>query len=142
MRDAGLAANVIGANHFLLSGERWHCKRMEDDLPLELPHVEKYSPGPEGEGPLANIPEWVAAGGIRDEHDAGLCRFIMVFLRYMDPKNNETFCDRKASDYWNQVDIYIGGTEHAVGHLLYSRMWTKVCMTWDILVLMNRLRSW
>ncbi len=48
------------------------------------------------------------------------------FLRYMDPHNNQTFCDRKASDYWNQVDLYIGGTEHAVGHLLYSRMWTKV----------------
>jgi leucyl-tRNA synthetase len=48
------------------------------------------------------------------------------FLRYMDPNNNQTFCDRKASDYWNQVDLYIGGTEHAVGHLLYSRMWTKV----------------
>ncbi|CAN5718306.1 hypothetical protein BH11BAC4_BH11BAC4_12710 [soil metagenome] len=48
------------------------------------------------------------------------------FLRYMDPENTETFCDRKASDYWNQVDVYIGGTEHAVGHLLYSRMWTKV----------------
>ena len=48
------------------------------------------------------------------------------FLRYMDPHNAETFCDRKASDYWNQVDLYIGGTEHAVGHLLYSRMWTKV----------------
>ena len=48
------------------------------------------------------------------------------FLRYMDPHNSETFCDRKASDYWNQVDLYIGGTEHAVGHLLYSRMWTKV----------------
>lgn len=48
------------------------------------------------------------------------------FLRYMDPKNNQTFCDRTASDYWNQVDVYIGGTEHAVGHLLYSRMWTKV----------------
>ncbi len=48
------------------------------------------------------------------------------FLRYMDPHNSETFCNRKASDYWNQVDLYIGGTEHAVGHLLYSRMWTKV----------------
>jgi leucyl-tRNA synthetase len=48
------------------------------------------------------------------------------FLRYMDPNNETTFCDRKASDYWNQVDLYIGGTEHAVGHLLYSRMWTKV----------------
>ena len=48
------------------------------------------------------------------------------FLRYMDPHNTQTFCDSKASDYWNQVDLYIGGTEHAVGHLLYSRMWTKV----------------
>ncbi len=48
------------------------------------------------------------------------------FLRYMDPHNDKAFCDRKASDYWNQVDLYIGGTEHAVGHLLYSRMWTKV----------------
>ncbi len=48
------------------------------------------------------------------------------FLRYMDPENKETFCDRKASDYWGQVDVYVGGTEHAVGHLLYSRMWTKV----------------
>ncbi len=48
------------------------------------------------------------------------------FLRYMDPTNTETFCVRKASDYWNQVDVYVGGTEHAVGHLLYSRMWTKV----------------
>ncbi len=48
------------------------------------------------------------------------------FLRYMDPKNDQTFCDRKASDYWGQVDVYVGGTEHAVGHLLYSRMWTKV----------------
>ncbi|SFQ00650.1 leucine--tRNA ligase [Parafilimonas terrae] len=47
------------------------------------------------------------------------------FLRYMDPHNNETFCSKKASDYWNQVDVYVGGTEHAVGHLLYSRMWTK-----------------
>jgi leucyl-tRNA synthetase len=47
------------------------------------------------------------------------------FLRYMDPHNNEIFCDRKVSDYWNQVDVYVGGTEHAVGHLLYSRMWTK-----------------
>ncbi len=48
------------------------------------------------------------------------------FLRYMDPQNEQTFCDRTVSDYWSQVDLYVGGTEHAVGHLLYSRMWTKV----------------
>src|SRR5829696_2449132 len=47
------------------------------------------------------------------------------FLRYMDPNNDQTFCDKTVSSYWNQVDLYVGGTEHAVGHLLYSRMWTK-----------------
>ncbi len=47
------------------------------------------------------------------------------FLRYMDPHNDQEFCNKKISDYWNQVDLYVGGTEHAVGHLLYSRMWTK-----------------
>ena len=55
------------------------------------------------------------------------------FLRYMDPHNNQTFCNRKASDYWNQVDLYIGGTEHAVGHLLYSRMWTKVLFDLELI---------
>lgn len=66
--------------------------------------------------------------GVRRETSTmpGYAGSSWYFLRYMDPHNKETFCDRKASDYWNQVDLYIGGTEHAVGHLLYSRMWTKV----------------
>jgi leucyl-tRNA synthetase len=55
------------------------------------------------------------------------------FLRYMDPHNNEEFCSREASDYWGQVDLYIGGTEHAVGHLLYSRMWTKFLYDMDLI---------
>lgn len=242
----------------------------EKELPLELPHVESYKPGPEGEGPLANIPEWYLnpnpspqvekgtgaanvpkykvhapvqyelARTMRKEHteaedklwqvlrnnqagakfrrqhpiDAYIVDFISLqdklivevdggyhetdeqrkydevrtsilkeigfdvirfrneevikdpykirdiikdklaatipsplaergqgvretntmpgyagsswyFLRYMDPHNDAAFCDRKVSDYWGQVDLYIGGTEHAVGHLLYSRMWTK-----------------
>jgi len=71
---------------------------------------------------------WRGAGGegLRETNTMpGYAGSSWYFLRYMDPHNNETFCDRKASDYWNQVDLYIGGTEHAVGHLLYSRMWTK-----------------
>ncbi len=97
----------------------------ESALPLELPHVEKYGPGPEGEGPLANVKAWT------DQHletntMPGYAGSSWYFLRYMDPHNNDTFCDRAISDYWNQVDIYIGGTEHAVGHLLYSRLWTKI----------------
>ncbi len=72
---------------------------------------------------------WRGAGGeVKRETSTmpGYAGSSWYFLRYMDPHNATTFCDRKASDYWNQVDLYIGGTEHAVGHLLYSRMWTKV----------------
>lgn len=96
----------------------------EGALPLELPHIEKYGPGPEGEGPLANIPEWTAQH-LETNTMPGYAGSSWYFLRYMDPHNPLTFCDRKISDYWGQVDLYIGGTEHAVGHLLYSRMWTK-----------------
>ena len=96
----------------------------ETELPLLLPEVDSYSPGPEGEGPLANIPEWVAKE-LETNTMPGYAGSSWYFLRYMDPHNDKAFCDRKVSDYWGQVDLYIGGTEHAVGHLLYSRMWTK-----------------
>ncbi|MEI6266162.1 MAG: leucine--tRNA ligase [Sphingobacteriia bacterium] len=104
----------------------------ESKLPLELPKVDSYGPGPEGEGPLSNIPEWIHQfdhsfdGGVLETNTMpGYAGSSWYFLRYMDPSNETAFCDRKVSDYWNQVDLYIGGTEHAVGHLLYSRMWTK-----------------
>ena len=75
----------------------------EKDLPLELPHVDSYKPGPDGEGPLANIPEWVEVkecscfeGRIaRNQYHAWLCGFELVFLRYMDPHNQKEFCDRR-----------------------------------------------
>jgi len=105
----------------------------ESNLPLTLPEVDNYGPGPEGEGPLANIPEWIhqydsviPGGALETNTMPGYAGSSWYFLRYMDPHNNESFCDKKVSDYWNQVDLYIGGTEHAVGHLLYSRLWTKV----------------
>jgi leucyl-tRNA synthetase len=96
----------------------------ESELPLELPKVDSYSPGPEGEGPLANIPAWTSRH-LETNTMPGYAGSSWYFLRYMDPHNQSEFCSRQRSDYWNQVDIYIGGTEHAVGHLLYSRMWTK-----------------
>lgn len=96
----------------------------ENELPLELPHVDKYGPGPDGEGPLANIEDW-KANHYETNTMPGYAGSSWYFLRYMDPNNEHAFADRAATDYWNQVDIYIGGTEHAVGHLLYSRMWTK-----------------
>jgi leucyl-tRNA synthetase len=96
----------------------------ESELPLELPFVESYKPGPEGEGPLANIPEWTSRH-LETNTMPGYAGSSWYFLRYMDPQNEKEFCDKKWSDYWRQVDLYVGGTEHAVGHLLYSRMWTK-----------------
>ena len=97
----------------------------EAELPLQLPEVEKYQPGPNGEGPLANIAEWTAMQ-LETNTMPGYAGSSWYFLRYMDPWNNHEFCSRAVSDYWGQVDLYIGGAEHAVGHLLYSRMWTKL----------------
>ncbi len=96
----------------------------EKDLPLELPLIENYKPGPDGEGPLANVDSWKARH-LETNTMPGYAGSSWYFLRYMDPHNDKEFCSRAASGYWGQVDLYIGGTEHAVGHLLYSRMWTK-----------------
>ncbi|HTG57537.1 MAG TPA: class I tRNA ligase family protein, partial [Niabella sp.] len=96
----------------------------ESELPLTLPQVDSYSPGPEGEGPLANIAEWTSQH-LETNTMPGYAGSSWYFLRYMDPQNDQEFAGRKTTDYWNQVDLYIGGTEHAVGHLLYSRLWTK-----------------
>ena len=111
---------------------------------MQLPHVDTYGPGAEGEGPLANITEWVNTPEGRRETSTmpGYAGSSWYFLRYMDPKNKETFCNRKASDYWNQVDLYIGGTEHAVGHLLYSRMWTKVLFDLELIGYDEHLRNY
>jgi len=99
----------------------------ESELPVTLPEMDDLRPGPEGEGPLGNLAEWKNyRGGVREVNTMpGYAGSSWYFLRYMDPGNPDEFCSRQASDYWNQVDLYIGGTEHAVGHLLYSRMWTK-----------------
>ncbi len=129
MRDAGFSRQRYWGEPFPIIWKDGIAKPLsENELPLELPHVEKYGPGPEGEGPLANITEWVNTPEGRRETSTmpGYAGSSWYFLRYMDPHNVETFVDRKVSDYWNSVDLYIGGTEHAVGHLLYSRMWTKV----------------
>ncbi len=126
MRDAAFSRQRYWGEPFPVQWKEGTAYALEaSDLPLELPYVESYQAGPEGEGPLANIPEWVAKE-LETNTMPGYAGSSWYFLRYMDPHNKEVFCDRKASDYWGQVDLYIGGTEHAVGHLLYSRMWTKV----------------
>jgi leucyl-tRNA synthetase len=129
MRDAGFSRQRYWGEPFPIIWSDGIAVPLDAaELPLELPHVDKYGPGRDGEGPLSNLVDWVAVSNGKRETSTmpGYAGSSWYFLRYMDPHNAETFCDRKASDYWNQVDLYIGGTEHAVGHLLYSRMWTKV----------------
>ncbi|MEM0995436.1 MAG: leucine--tRNA ligase [Bacteroidota bacterium] len=101
----------------------------EAELPLKLPEVKSYSPGEEGEGPLANVTEWIDLpdGGRRESNTMpGYAGSSWYFLRYFDLANDSAFVSREKADYWMNVDLYIGGSEHAVGHLLYSRYWTKV----------------
>lgn len=102
-------------------------------LPVLLPYVDSYKPGPEGQGPLANIDSFVNienAAGERLTRETntmpGYAGSSWYFLRYMSPDDDAAFVNGEACKYWQQVDLYVGGTEHAVGHLLYSRFWTKV----------------
>ncbi len=126
MRDAAFSRQRYWGEPFPVQWKNGVAVALDEtELPLLLPEVDSYSPGPEGEGPLANIPAWVEKE-LETNTMPGYAGSSWYFLRYMDPHNTDVFCDRNVSDYWNQVDLYIGGTEHAVGHLLYSRMWTKV----------------
>jgi leucyl-tRNA synthetase len=132
MRDAAFSRQRYWGEPFPIKWENGIAIPLDEkDLPLELPHIEKYGPGPEGEGPLANVPEWTARH-LETNTMPGYAGSSWYFFRYMDPHNDQVFCDRNISGYWGQVDLYIGGTEHAVGHLLYSRMWTKFLFDRDL----------
>ena len=114
-----------------------HCGTVtvpEDQLPLRLPEVDKYEPSGTGESPLVNVESWVnckcpvcGADAKRETNTmpqwAGSCWY---YLRYIDPKNEKAFIDPEKEKYWMPVNLYVGGAEHAVLHLLYSRFWHKV----------------
>lgn len=114
----------------------------EECLPLELPEVDKYEPTETGEPPLGRATNWawneaekkVVSKDLIDEKTVfalelntmpGFAGSSAYYLRYMDPNNNETLVGKKAGEYWQNVDLYVGGTEHATGHLIYSRFWNK-----------------
>lgn len=114
----------------------------EECLPLELPEVDKYEPTETGEPPLGRATNWawneaekkVVSKDLIDEKTVfalelntmpGFAGSSAYYLRYMDPNNNEALVGKKAGEYWQNVDLYVGGTEHATGHLIYSRFWNK-----------------
>ncbi len=114
----------------------------EDKLPVELPEIDKYQPTENGEPPLGRATKWAWDTEKEEIVDKTLIDNKTVFpielntmpgfagssayyLRYMDPHNNEALVDKKVDEYWQNVDLYVGGTEHATGHLIYSRFWNK-----------------
>lgn len=103
----------------------------EKDLPLKLPNVKSYQPLGTGESPLAGVASWMKKG-YETNTMPGWAGSSWYFLRYMDPKNKKSFADRKALKYWKDVDVYVGGAEHATGHLLYSRFWHKFLYDMDL----------
>ncbi len=99
----------------------------ESELPLQLPEVDKFLPTETGEPPLGRAKNWVASNGRPLELNTmpGFAGSSAYYLRYMDPHNTQALVGREADEYWRQVDLYVGGTEHATGHLIYSRFWNK-----------------
>ena len=97
-----------------------------DKLPLELPEVDKYLPTESGEPPLGRAADWTYEGyPIELSTMPGFAGSSAYYLRYMDPHNDQALVSKEADEYWRDVDLYIGGTEHATGHLIYSRFWNK-----------------
>lgn len=99
----------------------------ENELPLELPEVDAYLPTETGEPPLARAKNWVSAEGYPLETNTmpGFAGSSGYYLRYMDPTNKNEYFSAEANQYWKNVDLYMGGAEHATGHLIYSRFWNK-----------------
>ena len=96
-------------------------------LPLELPSIDAYKPTENGEPPLARAKNWVTEDGYPIETNTmpGFAGSSGYYLRYMDPHNDKEYFSKEANDYWQNVDLYVGGAEHATGHLIYSRFWNK-----------------
>ena len=108
----------------------------DDKLPLLLPEIDKYLPTETGEPPLGRAINWQTEDGYRLELNTmpGFAGSSAYFLRYMDPRNNDALVSREANGYWRSVDLYLGGSEHATGHLIYSRFWNKFLYDLGIIV--------
>ena len=131
MRDAGYSRQRYWGEPFPIYYDKdglIHAVN-ENTLPITLPKVDSYKPTGTGESPLATAADWVQQNGehTRMETDTmpGYAGSSWYFLRYMDPQNENEMVSKQAQEYWQNVDFYVGGSEHAVGHLLYARFWHK-----------------
>lgn len=98
----------------------------ESELPLRLPKIDSYKPSPDGQPPLSRAKDWTYKGyPLEKSTMPGFAGSSAYYLRYMDPHNDKALVSREADEYWRSVDLYVGGTEHATGHLIYSRFWNK-----------------
>ncbi len=112
------------------------CMLDDKDLPLLLPEIDAYLPTEKGEPPLGRAKNWKTADGYPLELNTmpGFAGSSAYYLRYMDPRNHYALVSKEADEYWRNVDLYIGGTEHATGHLIYSRFWNKFLYDLGIVV--------
>jgi len=129
MRDAGFSRQRYWGEPFPVHYKNGIPYLLDEkELPVELPVMDDFKPTGTGESPLSKITDWVNLpdGSVRETDTMpGYAGSSWYFLRYMDPHNDNAFVSKEAQAYWKDVDLYIGGAEHAVGHLLYSRFWHK-----------------
>ncbi len=129
MRDANFSRQRYWGEPIPIIYDQEGCTiaLQESELPLTLPNLTTIEPGEGGKSPLSRATDWMNLGSRTRESDTmpGYAGSSWYFLRYMDPQNTDCFASKEAIDYWKDVDFYIGGTEHAVGHLMYSRFWHK-----------------
>ncbi len=138
LREAGFGRQRYWGEPFPIVYNEEGIPQLIQELPVELPQVDSYKPTGNGESPLSAVTTWVNTPQGKRETDTmpGWAGSSWYFLRYTDPKNNEQLASPEALNYWQQVDLYVGGSEHATGHLLYSRFWTKFLfdlgiISWD-----------
>ncbi|MBT8219404.1 MAG: leucine--tRNA ligase, partial [Bacteroidia bacterium] len=127
LRDANYSRQRYWGEPFPIIYDNEGIPHMDTNLPLTLPELDEFKPG-SGEAPLSLAKDWVhEIDGFARETDTmpGFAGSSWYFLRYMDPDNEDEFASQEALNYWRDVDLYVGGTEHAVGHLMYSRFWHK-----------------
>ncbi|MFT5648475.1 MAG: leucyl-tRNA synthetase [Aureispira sp.] len=127
LRDANFSRQRYWGEPFPIKYDADGVSHTETNLPLELPNLDNFKPTKEGKAPLARAEDWVKEGGMTREIDTmpGFAGSSWYFLRYMDPTNEAAPFSAEAVNYWQDVDLYVGGAEHAVGHLMYSRFWHK-----------------